>query len=258
MPAVSVTASRLKPSHWQSSPSWELKRSCQRGLALPENIYCVSVAQGEVQCQAAAQANKPLFIRKRMLFVSEASLLESLLSIAADVLLTGHFIMLLTPWGMIPEKCIINCFRGQVPGSAVAYCHCYWLRPISRFFQEHTLDRRRLGTAWLLLLHTDWHSWKGTELARGRKSNQSNIQCPLGCIMKLKQQKEHFVHIPTCRAAGSLNILGWLWMLHVFHQLWWKFLYPNPFKLLKTTQRAPAWWKHIWFCNCTAADLRWH
>lgn len=42
-----------------------------------------------------------------MLFVSHASLLESLLSIAVNVLLTGHFIMLLTPWGMIPEKYII-------------------------------------------------------------------------------------------------------------------------------------------------------
>lgn len=150
-----------------------------RGPALPEKIHCISVVQREVQCQAVAQANKPLFIRKRMLFVSDASLRESLLSIAADVLLTGHFIMLLTPWGMIPEECIINCFRGQAPGSAVTYCHCYWLRPISRFFQEHTHDRRRLRTVWLLLLHTDWHSWKGTELAPGRKSNQRQQLVPI-------------------------------------------------------------------------------
>lgn len=168
-----------KPNYWQSCPSWELKRSCQRGLSLPEKVYCISVVQREVQCQAAAQGNKPLFIWKRMLFVSDASLLESLLSIAVDVLLTGHFIMLLTPWGMIPEKCIINCFRGQAPGSAVTYCHCYWLRPISRFFQEHEHDRRRLRTVWLLLLHTDWHSWKGTELALGRKSNQRQHPVPI-------------------------------------------------------------------------------
>lgn len=144
-----------------------------------KKIYCVSVVQRKVQCQAAAQANKPLFIWKRMLFVSDASLLESVLSLAVDVLLTGHFITLRTPWGMIPEKCIINCFRGQAPGSAVTYCHCYWLHPISKFFQEHTCDRRRLRTVWLLLLHTDWHSWKGTELAPGRKSNQRQHPVPI-------------------------------------------------------------------------------
>lgn len=49
------------------------------------------MVQREVQCQAAAQTNKPLFIWKRMLFVSDDSLLESLLSIAVDVLLPGPF-----------------------------------------------------------------------------------------------------------------------------------------------------------------------
>lgn len=63
--------------------------------------------------------NKSLFIWKRMLFVSHTSLLESLLSVAVNVLLTGRFITLLAPWGVIPEKHIINCFWGQARGSAV-------------------------------------------------------------------------------------------------------------------------------------------
>lgn len=83
------------------------------------------MVQSEVQCQAAAQGNKPLFIWKRMLFVSDASMLESLLSTAVNVLLTGHFIMLLTAQGGRPEEYIINCFQGQAPGSAVTYCHHY-------------------------------------------------------------------------------------------------------------------------------------
>jgi len=83
------------------------------------------MVQREVQRQAVAQTNKALFIWKRLLFVSHASLLESLLAIAVEVLLTGQFIMLLTPSGMIPDKNIINCFWGQAPGSAVTYCHHY-------------------------------------------------------------------------------------------------------------------------------------
>lgn len=125
MPAASAAASRPQVQLLAAHPSWELQCSCQRGFSLPEEVYCTSVVQREVQCQAAAQGNKPLFIWKRMLFVSDASLLESLLSTAVNVLLTGHFIMLLTARGMRPEEYIINCFRGQAAGSAVTYCHRY-------------------------------------------------------------------------------------------------------------------------------------
>lgn len=112
-----------EPNYWQNSSF--LGTEAQLSKEASHYLKKSSMVQREVQCQAAAQGNKPLFIWKRMLFVSHASLLESLLSIAVNVSLTGHFIMLLTPWGMIPEKYIINWFWGQAPGSAVTYCHHY-------------------------------------------------------------------------------------------------------------------------------------
>lgn len=41
----------------------------------------------------------------------------------------------------------------------------------------------------------------------GENQIKGNIQCPLRCIMKPKQEKELLVHIPICRAAGSLHTL---------------------------------------------------
>lgn len=217
-----ISASCLDGSPQTVSPTigrahpWELKRSCQSGLSLPEEVYSTSMVQREVQCQAAAQGNKPLFIWKRMLFVWDASLLERLLWIAVNVLLTGHFIMLLTPWGMIPEKYIINCFRGQAPGSAVTYCPRYWLRPTSRFFQERTHDRRRPSSGWLLLLHTDWHSWKGTELALRRKPNQRQHPVPIKMHHETEAGERALGSYPHLQGS-KLTAYSADWMLHVFH-----------------------------------------
>lgn len=182
-----------------------------------KKIYCVSVVQRKVQCQAAAQANKPLFIWKRMLFVSDASLLESVLSLAVDLLLTGHFITLRTPWGMIPEKCIINCFRVRllVQQSLTAIVIDY--TPLASFSKSTRVtggDWEQFDCCCSTLTDT---AGKELNWLLGENQIRGNIQCPLGCTLKPKQQKELLAHIPTCRAAGSLNILHWLWMLHVFH-----------------------------------------
>lgn len=207
-----------------------------------------SMVQREVQCQAAAQGNKPLFIWKRMLFVSHTSLLESLLSIAINVLLTGHFIMLLTPWGMIP---VINWFRGQTPGSAVTYCHHYWLRPTSRFSKSTRVtggDQAQSNCCCCTLTDT-----AGKELSWLLRENQikGHIQGPLRCIMRLKQKKELLVHIPTCRAAGSLHTL-------LTANATCLSLVLVEVSTAKSTQKAPAWWKHTSSHNCTAVDVRQH
>lgn len=150
-----------EPNSWQSSSLLGNESTAVKEAS--HYLKKSSAVQREVQCQAAAQRNKPPFIWKRMLFVSCTSLLESLLAIAVNVLLTGHFITLLTPWGRIPEKYSIYFVWGQVPGSAVTYCHLYWLQPTSRLFprahtwQEETkLSQIAAAPHWVTQLERNW------------------------------------------------------------------------------------------------------
>lgn len=52
----------------KAHPSWELRHSCQRGLSLPEEVYCMFLVQREVQCQAAT--NHPSSEKECSLFLT--------------------------------------------------------------------------------------------------------------------------------------------------------------------------------------------
>lgn len=49
-------------------------------------------------------------------------------------------------------------------------------------------------------------AWKELSWLLGENQTKRNTQGPLSCITTLKSKKELLVHIPTCRAAGSLHM----------------------------------------------------